>query len=257
VPALPVAFVSHGSPLSLVEAPDALACWRAIGQSLPRPQAILAISAHWEAAVPTASCAAAPATIHDFTGFPPELYRLRYPAPGAPALAERAVALLRAAGIASELDDERGLDHGAWVPLLSMFPEADIPVTQLALAGGPAEQFAVGRALAPLRHEGVLILASGAITHNFGWMSRAAGPEAEPLPQAVAFTEWVAAKVGSGDTAALLDYRHAPHGAGAHPTEDHLLPLFAALGAAEGNAPQRHPLRYAYRALAMDAYVWG
>lgn len=255
--AIPVVFVSHGSPLSLVEAPDALVCWRALGAALPNPRAILAVSAHWEAGLPTTSRAAMPATIHDFYGFPPDLYRLRYPAPGAPALAERAVGLLRAAGIAAALDDDRGLDHGAWMPLLSMFPDADIPVTQLALAGGPAEQFAVGRALAPLREEGMLILASGAITHNFGWMDRNAGPEAAPLPQAVAFAEWVAAKVGSGDTAALLDYRRAPYGAAAHPTADHILPLFTALGAADGDASQRHQLRYAYRALAMDAYVWG
>lgn len=252
---LPVVFVSHGSPMSLIEAPDALACWRELGATLPKPQAILSISAHWEADLPTASRASMPETIHDFYGFPPELYRLRYPAPGAPALAERAVDLLRKADIKAILDDDRGLDHGAWVPLLSMYPDADVPVTQLALAGGPAEQFAIGRALAPLRDEGILILASGAITHNFSWMDQHASPEAEPLPQAVAFAEWVAEKVGAGDTASLLDYRRSPLGAAAHPTEEHFLPLFAALGAAVGGILQRYRPRFAYRGLAMDAYV--
>jgi 4,5-DOPA dioxygenase extradiol len=254
---MPVAFVSHGSPMALLEAPDALACWRALGEALPEPRAILAVSAHWEARLPTASLAGAPATIHDFGGFPPALYRLRYPAPGAPALAERAVALLAAAGIAADLHPDRGLDHGAWIPLSQLYPTARVPVTQLALVrgAGPAAHLALGRALALLRDEGVLIFASGAITHNFGWLERA--PDAEPLPQAAAFAAWVGEKLGAGDTAVLAAYRSAPHGADAHPSEDHFLPLFVAAGAAAGDTPQRLQPRYAYGGLAMDAYVWG
>lgn len=256
---LPVVFVSHGSPDALLTAPDALSCWRGIGEAVATPQAILVVSAHWQARQPTASMACAPATIHDFSGFPPELYRRRYPAPGAPALAERVVATLAGAGIAAGLHPDRGLDHGAWVPLSAMYPEAAIPVAQLSVVhdGGPAAHFAIGRALVPLREERVLIVASGSITHNFAWLDRAAAADAEPLPVAAAFADWVAAKLGAGDTAALLDYRSAPHGAAAHPTDEHLLPLFVAMGAADGEAPRQYRPRFAYRGLAMDAYVAG
>ncbi|RLJ65222.1 DODA-type extradiol aromatic ring-opening family dioxygenase [Sulfurisoma sediminicola] len=255
---MPVIFVSHGSPDALLHAHDAVACWGEIGRSLPEPAAILAVSAHWEARTPTASLAGAPATIHDFYGFPPALYRMRYPAPGAPALAERAVALLAGAGIAAGLHPDRGLDHGAWVPLSAMFPEADVPVTQLSLHhdGGPAAHLAVGRALAPLRDERVLIVASGAITHNFDWIDRAARPDAAPRPEAVRFADWVGERLATHDSAALLDYRAAPHGAASHPSEEHFLPLFAAVGAAGNDVPRRLRPNFAYRGLAMDAYVW-
>jgi 4,5-DOPA dioxygenase extradiol len=255
---MPVVFISHGSPDALLHAHDAVACWGEIGRALPGPAAILAVSAHWEARTPTASLAGAPATIHDFYGFPQALYRMRYPAPGAPALAERAVALLAGAGIAAGLHPDRGLDHGAWVPLSAMFPDADVPVTQLSLQhhGDPAAHLAVGRALAPLRNEGVLIVASGAITHNFDWIDRAAGSAATPWPAAAAFADWVGERLMDGDDGGLLDYRSAPHGADAHPTEEHFLPLFIAAGAAIGDTPGRYRPPFAYRGLAMDAYVW-
>jgi len=253
---MPVVFVSHGAPDALLKAPDAVAAWRAIGRQLPEPAAILAISAHWEARQPTASLSGAPATVHDFGGFAPELHRMRYPAPGAPALAERAAALLAAAGIAAELHPSRGLDHGAWVPLSAMFPQAHVPVTQLSLIrnGGTARHFALGRALAPLRGEGVLILASGAITHNFAWLGREAA--GETLPQAQSFADWVAQRLAAREVAALLAYRAAPYGAEAHPDEEHFLPLCVALGAAGDEVPVRHRPRFAYGGLAMDAYVW-
>ncbi len=256
---LPVVFVSHGSPDALLTAPDALACWREIGDSIAMPGAILVVSAHWQARQPTASMAGAPATLHDFSGFAPELQRRRYPAPGAPALAERVVATLADAGITADLHPDRGLDHGAWVPLSVMYPHAAIPVVQLALArdGGPAAHLAIGRALAPLRDDDVLIVASGSITHNFDWIDRAAGPELEPLPAAAAFANWVGARWMEQDLAALVNYRSAPHGAAAHPTEEHFLPLFVALGAADGDAPRQYRPRFAYRGLAMDAYVAG
>ena len=255
---MPVVFISHGAPDALLKAPDAVAAWQAIGQQLPEPTAILVISAHWEARQPTASLSGAPETIHDFSGFSPELYRIQYPAPGAPALAERAVALLSHAGIAAELHPSRGLDHGAWVPLSAMYPQANVPVTQLSLIrhGSPARHLAVGQALAPLREEGVLIMATGAITHNFDWIASRADGVQPPLPKARAFTDWVGVRVAAHDVPGLLNYRAAPFGAEAHPTEDHFLPLFAALGAAGNDAPARHQPRFTYGGLAMDAYVW-
>ena len=253
---MPVVFVSHGAPDALLKAPEAVACWRGIGQDVPRPAAILAISAHWEARQPTASLSGAPETIHDFSGFSPVLHAMQYPAPGAPALAERVVSLLSAAGTAPALHPSRGLDHGAWVPLSAMFPAADVPVTQLSLVrnAGPAAHVALGQALAPLRDEGVLIVATGSITHNFGWLDWQ--QRGNPVPQAQAFADWVASHAAAQDVAALLDYRAAPHGAAAHPTEEHLLPFFVALGAADGDRPTRHRPPFAYGGLAMDAYVW-
>jgi 4,5-DOPA dioxygenase extradiol len=260
--ALPVVFVSHGSPDALLKAHDAVACWRDIGRRIAAradggPRAILAISAHWEARVPTASLSGAPATIHDFSGFAPELYRMRYPAPGAPALAERIASRLAAAGIAADLHPNRGLDHGAWVPLSAMFPDAHVPVTQLSLTRqGPAVHLALGQALAPLRDEGVLILASGAITHNFAWIDRAAANDAPPLPPALTFADWVAGRIARRDSPSLSAYRAAPHGAQSHPSEEHFLPLLVALGAAGTDAAERLRPNFAYRGLAMDAYVW-
>lgn len=248
----PVVFVSHGAPDVLLKSSDVVRRWEAIGRALPEPRAILAISAHWETRVPTASLAGAPATLHDFSGFAPELQRLQYPAPGAPALAERAAQLLGAA----DLHPSRGLDHGAWVPLLAMFPQANLPVAQLSVTRqGAAAHLAYGAALAPLRDEGVLILASGAITHNFDWFDWQAADGTPPLPQALAFADWVAARLAARDVAALCDYRRQADGAAAHPTEEHLLPLFVALGAG-GSAPVQHRPPFSHGGLAMDAYVW-
>jgi 4,5-DOPA dioxygenase extradiol len=254
---MPVVFVSHGAPDALLKAPDAVDCWREIGRQIPQPSAILVVSGHWEAHRPTVSLSGAPETIHDFSGFSPELYRIQYPAPGAPALAERVVSLLSAAGVAADRDPRRGLDHGAWVPLSAMFPEADVPVTQLSLQqhASAATHFELGRALAPLRDEGVLILASGAITHNFGWLDWHADGETI-VPQARLFTDWVADRLAAQEVPAMLAYRSAPIGAAAHPTEEHFLPLFVALGAAGGDPPQRFQPRFAYGGLAMDAYLW-
>jgi 4,5-DOPA dioxygenase extradiol len=248
---MPVVFVSHGAPDTLLKSPAVVCCWADIGQAIPAPRAILAVSAHWETRVPTASLSGAPATIHDFSGFAPELHRMHYPAPGAPALAERAAQLLGA-----DLHPNRGLDHGAWVPLKAMFPQADIPVTQLSVTRQtPADHFALGQALAPLCDEGVLILTSGAITHNFGWIDWQATEDTPPFPPAQAFADWVAQRLAENDTAALFDYRNAPNGAAAHPTEEHLLPFFVAMGAG-GSTPVRHRPPFSYGALAMDAYVW-
>ena len=254
---MPVVFVSHGAPDALLKSQDTVACWREIGQRLPEPKAILVVSAHWEARVPTVSLTGVPATIHDFAGFAPVLKQMGYPAPGAPALAERVVTLLGDAGIAAGLHPNRGLDHGAWVPLSAMYPKAHLPVTQLSLTRqGPAAHLKLGQALAPLRDEGVLILASGAITHNFGWLDWHADGEHAPLPQARQFTEWAANHLAAQDIPAMLAYRSAPYGAEANPSEEHFLPLFVALGAASSDIPLRYQPRFAYGGLAMDAYLW-
>lgn len=256
---MPVVFISHGAPDALLKAPDAVACWREIGHSLPPPRAILVISAHWEARQPTASLSGAPETIHDFSGFALQLKRMQYPSPGAPALAERAVALLREAGIAAELHPNRGLDHGSWVPLSALYPEANVPVTQLSLIhhGSPAQHVGLGRTLAPLRDEGVLILTTGAITHNFTWLEWNVSADVAEVPQARAFADWVGTQIEARNASALIAYRDTSLGVAAHPTEEHFLPLFVGIGAAGEDARRRYQPRFSYGGLAMDAYVWG
>lgn len=255
---MPVVFISHGAPDALLNAPDAVACWREIGQTLPQPRAILVVSAHWEARQPTASLSGAPETIHDFSGFSPQLHRMQYPAPGAPAWAERAVALLHQSGIAAELHPTRGLDHGSWVPLSVLYPQANVPVTQISLIlnGSAAQHLALGKALAPLRNEGVLILTTGAITHNFAWLDWNAHA-ADVVPEARAFADWVGKQIDDRDSTELIAYRNTPLGVAAHPSEEHFSPLFVGLGAAENDAAQRYQPGFSYGGLAMDAYVWG
>jgi 4,5-DOPA dioxygenase extradiol len=250
----PAIFVSHGAPdLPLYRSPagDFLA---ALGAELGRPQAILVISAHWNTHQPIASTAPQPATIHDFGGFPAELYQLRYPAPGAPDLADRAIDLLNRVEIRGELDRNRGLDHGAWTPLLLMYPDADVPVTQLSIQPqmGPLHHWAIGQAIAPLRQEGVLILASGSATHNLWEFD--SNRSASPPVWVRDFADWLNDKVASHDVKSLLHYRQfAPHAARNHPTEEHLLPLFVALGAGGDRTTVLHN-SYSYGAFSMAAY---
>lgn len=255
---MPVVFISHGAPDALLKAPDAVACWRSIGQSLPLSRAILVVSAHWEARQPTASLSGAPETIHDFSGFLPQLKRMQYPAPGAPGLAERAVGLLAQSGIAAELHPTRGLDHGSWVPLSVLYPQANVPATQLSLIlnGSAAQHLALGQALAPLRNEGVLILATGAITHNFAWLDGNAQDAAE-VSDARAFADWVGGHIDAGNVPALIGYRDTALGVAAHPSQEHFFPLFVGVGAAGNDAVQRYQPPFSYGGLAMDAYVWG
>jgi 4,5-DOPA dioxygenase extradiol len=234
---LPSLFVSHGAPTLILENGPGCDFLRGLGKDLPKPKAVLAVSAHWETDRPTLSAAARPETIHDFFGFPDQLYRMRYPAPGAPELAERATSLLNASGLRPSIDKERGLDHGAWVPLMLMYPEADIPVLQLSIqpARGTAHHISVGRALQVLRDEDVLILASGGAVHNLralAW-NRSGAPES----WAQGFDDWLVHKVESSAVDDLVAYRdQAPGAVQSHPRDEHLMPLFVAVGAAGENA---------------------
>lgn len=257
---LPAIFVSHGSPMLALQDSPARRFLESLGRTLPRPKAILVVSAHWETLHgPAVSLASHPETIHDFGGFPRALFEMRYPAPGAPDTAERAAALLEAAGIPVGRSSTRGLDHGAWVPLRLMYPDAGIPVAQLSIVRGasPARHEQMGRALAALREEGVLVFASGSLTHNL--YEFRGQPVDAPAPHWVSeFAAWIDVRLDEGDRAALLDYRKAaPYAAENHPTDEHLLPLFVALGAggAGARATRLHS-SFEHGVLAMDAYAF-
>jgi 4,5-DOPA dioxygenase extradiol len=254
---LPSVFISHGSPMHALQPGAAGEAWKALGRRLGKPRAILISSAHWETGLPMLTGAAKPQTIHDFHNFPEPLYRLRYPAPGAPELAQRAQALLKDAGIGASIDATRGLDHGAWTPLLYAYPDADVPVVQISVqpALGPRHHLNLGRALRPLTDEGVLIIGSGHMTHNLRDWSRGQGA---PAPYAREFQAWVFEKLKEKDVESLIDYRsRSPHGVRAHPTDEHFLPLFFALGAApERTKPERIYDAIDSGVLAMDAYVF-
>ncbi|WP_024930944.1 class III extradiol ring-cleavage dioxygenase [Methylophilus sp. OH31] len=250
-------FVSHGAPTLAIEPGNTGEMLAEVAAALPRPDAILVVSAHWDTRVPTVSLANQPETIHDFAGFPPALYAKQYPAPGAPALAQQVAALLQAQDIAAQAHPQRGLDHGAWVPLMLMYPAADIPVTQLSIQSRstPAEQFALGRALQGLHEQNVLILASGAITHNLSDFFTA-DRNAAPLPYVLPFADWMAERIQTQQWQHMFNYRaECPQGSQAHPSEDHLMPLFVAAGSATGEAIRFTP-ENTYGILAMDAYLW-
>ena len=254
---LPTLFLSHGSPMHAIEPGVAGRAWEALGRTLPRPRAVLMASAHWEAKAPTLGAAPSPPTIHDFYGFPEALYRIRYGAPGDPALAQELVERLRATGFDAHVDPARGLDHGAWVPLRYLRPDADVPVLQVSLPidATPATALRMGEVLAPLRERGVLVVGSGSLTHNlYEFRQDVRDPE-----YAQAFADWVAAAVARRDVEALLDYRaRAPFATRAHPTEEHFLPLLVALGASrrdEAGTPV--PGGMTYGVLSMDSFAFG
>lgn len=200
----------------------------ALARALQRPKAIVVVSAHWESRELLVMSNPQPPTWHDFHGFPPALYAVQYPAPGAPELARQVAERLGA-----RLDAQRPFDHGAWVPLSLMYPQADIPVIQVSLPSqaGPALQLKVGQALSTLREEGILLIGSGSITHNLGELDWHAGPDTVE-PWALTFRDWVVARLQVNDQAALLDYRRqAPFAVRNHPSDEHLLPLYFAMGA--------------------------
>ncbi len=247
-------FVSHGSPTLILDDVPARDFLRNLAQAMPRPKAILVASAHWETRLPAVNAVAVNDTIHDFGGFPDVLYQQRYDAPGDPALAARIAGLLAKAGMPAGTDTQRGLDHGAWVPLKLMYPEADIPVLQVSLQThlGPAHHLRLGQALAELAKDDVLILGSGSFTHDLrsvDWR----GPNVAP-DWVTWFADWVTAALADGRTEDLLEYRAlAPHAARNHPTEEHFLPLFVALGAGGLRARNLHQ-SLTFSVLRMDAF---
>ena len=256
---LPSLFVSHGAPTLPLEDCPARDFLRTLGSTIPHPRAILAISAHWDTPTPVVNRTATNDTIHDFYGFPEALYRMRYPAPGSPQVAERTRALLSAAGFESAQDEHRGLDHGAWVPLMLIYPHADIPVVQLSIQSGlgPLHHVRLGRALRQLRSEDVLVLATGSFTHNLRTMAR--GRLDAPEPEwSHEFSDWIHSALVERRIDDLVAYRRlAPHAALAHPEEDHFMPLFVALGGGgDLEAPKRLHRSTTYGSLRMDAYAF-
>ena len=257
---VPALYVSHGAPLFAVDAGEtgpALTRWgQGLRAQFPALRGVVIMSPHWMARTTQVMTGPQPATWHDFGGFPPALYQLQYPAPGAPALAQEVLALLQAADVPAQGDAQRPFDHGAWVPLMHLFPEADLPVVQVALpvGAGPAEVYAMGAALRDLRSQGVLVMGSGSMTHN---LAEFFGGEREPAPYVLEFSRWIESALERGDMQALLNYRSlAPHAERAHPTEDHFLPLFFALGAAGDDLHANYLSREVmYSMLAMDAFA--
>lgn len=257
-------FLSHGSPMTALEPGAAGAFWHRLGEAVDRlgpPTAILAVSAHTLTRLPVTLAAARHEAVHDFGGFPPALYALRYEVAGAPRLAPHVEQLLQWAGIEAAHADAGGLDHGIWVPLRSIRPQADVPVLPLGFPPGwtPAQLLALGAALRPLVDEGVWIVGSGSITHNLrlGLPGRQ-GQQAE-LPASAAFRAWFARHAEAADRDALLAWRdRAPEAAFMHPTDEHLLPWFVAAGAGSDDARGRR-LHASVEGghLGMDAYAFG
>lgn len=256
---LPVLFVSHGSPMFALEAGEtgpALTRWgQALRQRHPGLRGVVILSPHWMAHGVEVMAHAQPPTWHDFGGFPPALYRLQYPAPGAPVLAQQVQARLAQAGIAATLNPERPLDHGAWVPLMHLLPQADVPVVQLALPvdADARAVYALGQALQDLRSQGVLLVSSGSMTHN---LREFFGGERQATSYVIEFSRWVEQQVQAGAIDALLDWQQqAPHALRAHPTDEHFLPLYFALGAGAGSTPHYLSREVMYGMLAMDAFA--
>jgi len=246
---LPSLFVSHGAPTLPFDEIPARAFLRGLGATLEKPRGIVIATAHWETASPAVAKVAVNGTIHDFQGFPQALYALRYPAPGDAALSDKVAALTGAT-----IDTARGLDHCAWVPLLLMYPAHDIAVVQIAVQPhlGVAHHIALGRMLAPLRDEGVLVMGSGSFIHNLRHLDRR-DPDAPEPDWSRDFASWMDAVIRARDDDALIHYRErAPFAREAHPEDEHLLPLFVAYGA--GGAATRLHDSHVYGSLRMDAY---
>jgi 4,5-DOPA dioxygenase extradiol len=256
---LPTLFISHGSPQLLIDDTAARDFLRSYAASLPKPRAIVIASAHFGTSRPAVVGDAKPGMIYDFGGMP-ELRRLVYAAPGDPVVAMKVAGLLQAAGFAPAIVQGHGYDHGTWVPLMLLYPDADIPVVQLAVQPhlGPAHHIAVGRALASLKGEDLLLIGSGSATHNleeFYYGGHA--PNEAALPWVKGFTDWIHDKVTTGNIDELVRYRSlAPYAAENHPTEEHLLPLFIALGAGEGVAGERVHTSTRGGVISMDTYVF-
>ncbi len=260
---LPSFFVSHGAPTLPLSDAAAKTFLEGLGATIDakhgRPRAIVVVSAHWETATPMVNVVDTNDTIYDFFGFPPALYEMKYPAPGSAAVAKRVADLLGAAGMPTGIDPKRGLDHGAWVPLKLMYPTADIPVVQLSIQShlGPDHHLRLGRALAPLRAEGVLILASGSFTHDLSEFRTYRNALNAPEPAWVSgFANWFSAALTAVNLDDLLAYRaRAPYAVKNHPTDEHLLPIYVALGAA-GADPVAHHIHESATFVILRMDIW-
>jgi 4,5-DOPA dioxygenase extradiol len=256
---MPALFLSHGSPMLAIENSATGRFLDSLGDALPRPRAVLVASAHYLSATPQLGGHPAPATHHDFGGFPAPLYDIQYPAKGDPALAAAVAKRLADAGIAASIDPLQRLDHGVWVPLRRMYPRADIPVVPLSIQPGAdaAWHYRLGQALAPLREAGVMIIGSGGYSHNLGALHW--GEADAPMPDwAREFTDWVSERIERHDLDALLDWQlQAPHARQNHPTPEHFLPLFVALGAAGEDRSLRLNHVHEMGSLALDAWRFG
>lgn len=255
---LPTLFVPHGAPTFALRPGAAGAALVQLAQTLERPQAIIVISPHWETRDPTVGSASDLETIYDFAGFPAELYTLTYPAHGDATRAQQVATHLQHAGYPARVDPHRGLDHGAWVPLRMMYPAADIPVIPLSIKphAGAAYHYALGEALRPLTKEGYLIIGTGSITHNLRDYMVCEHHQLPTPSYVTRFADWVAAQLDQTDHAALINYRNtATDASQAHPTEDHFMPFFVALGAAGTHS---HGQRFHHGVddlvIAMDGY---
>jgi 4,5-DOPA dioxygenase extradiol len=258
---MPTLFVSHGSPMFALEPGQAGPTLTQLGRELPRPEAIAVISPHWMTRGAAVCIAAEPETIHDFGGFDPRLYSMQYPAPGSIKYAQTAIDLLASTGYPVMSTDRWGLDHGAWVPLMYLYPQADVPVFQISLPAGMslAQALAFGQALSGLREQGVLLIGSGSLTHNLSEFRGGRVMDAPISPYVAEFAQWVEQSVASGDAQRLVrTFDLAPHAHRAHPTDEHYQPLLVAAGAAmqaEGKmSGQRIDGGYAYGILSMDSY---
>lgn len=263
---MPTLFVSHGAPTFALEPGHAGEQLTALGRTLDKPRVVVIVSPHWRTRSVEVTSSSTLETIHDFGGFPSALYQIQYPAVGDPSFAQRTVDVLSHAGIEAKLNMRRGLDHGAWVPLLHLYPDADVPVAQVSMpvqldSGGPAQldsegAYRLGQALAPLAQEGALIIGSGSLTHN---LYEFRGDATQEAPYAREFTTWVRSAVTNNQVDRLRrTLELAPHAQRAHPTDEHLLPLLIALGSALDTSKAtvldggiRHGV------LAMESYLFG
>jgi 4,5-DOPA dioxygenase extradiol len=253
-----VLFVPHGAPTFALQPGAAGAALAQAAQAFATPRAIVVVSPHWETHVPTVGTATQLETMYDFGGFDPRLYEIRYPATGCPEAASLVASALQAQGLPVQRDPMRGLDHGAWVPLRHMFPDADIPVVPLSIQthAGPAHAYRVGQALAAIAQSDILVVASGNVTHNLRDYGSARMSGGQTPAYVHSFADWVCARLLAKDLDALIHYRQASaDGVRAHPSEDHFLPLFTALGAAGPHAQAEPFFRgVSDYVIAMDGY---
>jgi 4,5-DOPA dioxygenase extradiol len=258
---LPALFISHGSPMLVLEPSPARDFLASYAKTLGKPRAIVIASAHFNADRPAVVTDPRPGMIYDFGGFDRKLFEMVYPAPGEPEVAARAMELLDRAGLSPARVEQRGYDHGVWVPLMLLYPDADVPVVQISVEPrlGAAHHLAVGRALAPLADDGVLVIGSGSLTHNLqAFFRNGVAPDAPAPPWVAEFEDWIFAKATAGAVDDLVHYRErAPYARENHPSEEHLLPLHFALGAGgEGARGERVHASHRHGVLSMDTYAF-